>query len=82
MSAGWLSWGPPGSAYTVHGAAWPCQHSNLGQSPLDDPTGLPSFKSQGEGAQVSVLSSPQALGLRVPERCTPGRPAPAKPVLH
>lgn len=82
MPAGWLSGGLPASAHTVHGAARPCQHSNLGQSPLDDPTGLPSFESQGEGARVSVLSSPEALGLRVPELCTPGRPAPAKPVLH
>lgn len=79
--AEWLNPGLPASAHMMSGAAQPCQRSNLGQSPLDDPMGLPNFRSQGEGAGVSVLSSPEALGLHVPGLCTPGRPAPAKPAL-
>lgn len=34
-----------------------------------------------KGLGVFVRSSQEALGLFVPELCTPGKPAPAKPVL-
>lgn len=75
IPAGWLNPGVPASAHTVPGAAIALSAKQPWSSPLDEPTGLPDFRSQGEGALVSVLCFLEAPGFLGPELCTPGRPS-------